>query len=163
MKQLDALTAFLIRLNLVAAEQIRSTAEIPQLAPVVKSFGVGGSSLYEYTYTAILEIKGYPFKKRPPQLLFAHVITWLLDNDSDNDRTDNEDAKVTATVERISNESATVTLSIDFVEQVSIVPDAGGAILWNGKRWRLGTPEIYYALEGDVHEPVDVVTELEVT
>lgn len=160
MKQLAAITAFITSLNLVAAEQVDGWVENPQIVPVATSKGVGGLILYRQTYTAVLVIERYPHKRHPAELIFAHVTAWLIDNDGE--RFDEEAAKITTDVDILDDETADITISIDFVEEVGIVADPAGPITYGGKRWRLGEPVIHYALEGDVHDPVDAVLELEV-
>ncbi|MEQ1636702.1 MAG: phage tail protein [Methylococcales bacterium] len=157
MKQLAAITAFITSLNLVAAEQVDGWVENPKIVPSATSKGVGGMILFRQTYTAVLIVERYPHKVHPAELLFAHISAWLIDNDGD--RFDDKDAEITTDVDILDDETADITISIDFIEEVGITEDPAGPITLAGIRYRLGNPIIHYALEGDLHEPVDWVGE----
>lgn len=157
MKQLAAITSFLVGLNLVSAEQIESWADKINILPAGTDKGVGGVVICRNAYTATIFIERYPHKTHRAELLFAHVSAWLMDNDSD--RLDQKDAGIETEVDILDDETADIMLSIDFIEEIGIVPDSGGDICFNGRYWRLGEPVINYALTGTLHEPVDMVVE----
>lgn len=148
MKQLAAITQFLIGLDLVAAEQIDSWVENPQIVPAASVKSAGVLVIYRQTYTAVLAIERYPHRRIPAELLFAQISAWLIEHDSE--RFDNEEAKISTDVEIMDDETADIEIGIDFIEEVEIVEDAGGPISLDGKRWRLAEGTINYALTGDV-------------
>jgi hypothetical protein len=155
MKQLACITQFIVNLNLVAAEQIDSWVDKLKITLAATSMGVGGIVLFRQTYSISLFIERYPHKVHPSELLFAHIAAWLMDNDSE--RFDQKDADIEVELDILDDETADIMVSIDFIEEIGIVEDPGGAILFNGQRWRLATPIIKYALSGDIAEPVDLV------
>jgi hypothetical protein len=148
MKQLAAITAFLINLDLVAAEQIDSWVENPQIVPAGTVRTAKGVVIYRQSYTAMIAIERYPHKRHPAELLFAHISAWLIEHDGE--RFDNEDAKITTDVEILENDTADIMVSIDFIEEVEIVEDPAGTIQLAGKTWKLADIEIDYAEEGEV-------------
>lgn len=156
MRQIKALTSFLLGLNLVAAENIGSLVENPKVEPTAKSMGDGGMILFRQTYDAVIDIERYPHQRHPVELLFGQVSAWLLTYDVD--RFDRKEASIQTDVEVLDAETANIMLVIDFIEEVGAVPDPSGPIEYNGQRWRLDVPVINYALEGDLHEPVEVIT-----
>lgn len=150
MKQLAAITEFLVGLDLVAAEQIESWVENPRIVPsaTIKS-STGGLVIYQQTYTAVIAIERFPHKTIPVERLFAHVSAWLIDNDNP-DRFDHEDARIETDVEIMDDETADIEISIDFIEEVEIFKRPGGPIRLNGEDWDLEPVEIYYAEEGEL-------------
>lgn len=148
MKQIAAITTFLINLDLVAAEQIDSWVEDPQIVPAGTVKTNDAVVIYRQTYTALIAIERWPHKAHPIELLFAHISAWLIDNDGD--RFDDKDAKITTDVEIMDDDTADIEIGIDFIEEVEIVMDPDGAIFLNGFHWRLAEAEIGYAETGDV-------------
>jgi hypothetical protein len=148
MKKLADITAFLIGLDLVAAEQIDSWVENPQIVPAGTVKTNDAVVIYRQTYTAVIIVERFPHKVHPAELLFAHISAWLMDNDGE--RFDNKDAKITTDVEILDNGTADIEISIDFIEEVEIMQDSAGPILLNGFHWRLADAEIDYAETGDV-------------
>lgn len=157
MKQLIAISEFLIGLNLVAAEQIDPWADQMKITPAGTSKGAGGTIIFRNEYVAVIFIERYPHKVHSPNLLWAHISAWLMDNDGD--RFDQRDASIKIEVDILDDETADVMISIDFIEEVGIVEDSGGDIRLDGKYWRLDEPEIYYALSGELKEPVEWIGE----
>lgn len=148
MKQLAAITSFLLDLDLVAAEQIESWVENPQMVPAGTVRIATGIVIYRQTYTAVIAIERFPHKRHPVELLFAHISAWLIDNDGD--RFDDEDAKITTDVEIMDDNTADIEISIDFIEEVGMIEDALGTIMLSGKKYKLADIEIYYAETGEV-------------
>jgi hypothetical protein len=148
MRQIAAITEFLIGLDLVAAEQIDSWVEDPQIVPAGTVKTNDAVVIYRQTYTALIAIERWPHKAHPVELLFAHISAWLIDNDGD--RFDDNDAKITTDVEIMDDDTADIEIGIDFIEEVEIVQDSGGPIFLNGFHWRLADAVIDYAETGDV-------------
>jgi hypothetical protein len=148
MKQLAAITEFLIGLDLVAAEQIDSWVEDPQIVPAGTIRTNDALVIYRQTYTAVIAIERFPHRVHPAELLFAQISAWLIEHDGN--RFDNQDAKLTTDVEIMDDDTADITVSIDFSEEVEIVQDPGGPIYLNGFHWRLADAVINYAVTGDV-------------
>lgn len=150
MKQLKALTGFLINLNLVAAEQIDTWAENPQIVPAGTVKGAKSIVLYRQKYDAQIVIERYPHKRHPAELLFGHVCAWLMDNDGDDVRSDGSEASVQIEVDINDDHTADLVLTIDFMEDVTAIEDVTGTITLAGKQYRLADMDIYYAETGDL-------------
>jgi hypothetical protein len=145
MTKLQQLTAFLINLNLVAAEQIDGWVENPQIIPSGKSMGEG-ILLYRQEYDAVISIERFPHKNLPAELLFGQVCAWLMENDGERD----EIAKPRTDVDILDAETADIEISISFEEDVYATPDPAGTIVLNGVNYRLADALIDYAETGDV-------------
>lgn len=145
MIKLAQLTRFLIELNLVAAEQIDSWVENPRIVPSGKSLGNGQIVMYRHEYDAVIVIERYPHKVHSAQLLFAHICSWVMNND-DRD----EIARPRIDVDILDDDTADIEISISFEEDGMVVEDPAGDIELYGKRYRLDDAVINYAETGEV-------------
>jgi len=149
MKKLDQITAFITQLNLVAAEQIDTFVEDPKIVPCGKNLGHDGIILFRQTYTGVISIENFPHAKHAPELLFAHVCAWLMDNNPSDE--DDEIAQPSTDVDVIDDKRADVEISIEFSENITVVKDPAGTIRFNAKIWRLDDVTTDYAQEGEVN------------
>lgn len=146
MIKLQQLTAYLLNLNLVAAEQLDSWVENPQIIPSGKDLGQGSIVLYHQTYDAVIYIERFNHQKHPAELLFGCVCAWLMQHDADRD----EIAAPRTDVEILDNGSADIEISISFEEDVIAVKDPAGHIEFGEDHYRLAGPIINYAESGDL-------------
>lgn len=146
MKKLQQLTAFIVGLDLVAAENIDAWVENPKIVPRGKSMGEGGIVLYTQTYDAVISIERFPHKTHPAELLFGHVCAWLMENDGERD----EIADPNTDVDVLDDETADVEITISFEEDVLAVPDPAGTIVLGGNLYRLADVVVDYAEDGEV-------------
>lgn len=149
MKQLAAITQFIVGLNMVAAEQIDTWVENPKVEPAgtVKSNN-DSVVIYRQTYDAVIAIERYAHRVHPPELLFAQICAWLIEHDGD--RFDRKDADLITDVDIMDDQTADIEITIDFHEEVEIVEYAGGPIELAGKRYQLRDLVLRYAEEGEV-------------
>lgn len=148
MKQLQAITAFLVNLNLVAAENIDAWVENPQILPAGTDKGAKSIVLFRQKYDAMIVIERFPHKVHPAELLFGQVCAWLMENDGE--RGDGSEATITTEVEILDDSTADVIITIDFIEDVTAYEDATGPIALAGKHYRLDVQDILYAETGYV-------------
>lgn len=146
MIKLQQITKHLLSLNLVAAEQIDSWVENPQIIPSAKSLGQGTVVLYRQTYDAVIYIERFNHQAHPAELLFGCVCAWLMENDDDRD----EIAAPRTDVEILDDNLADIEITISFEEDVIAVLDPAGLIELGGERYRLAGPVINYAESGDL-------------
>lgn len=152
MKQLAELTALLINLDLVAAENIESFADelkiIPSGTMITLPTGVNepGIILYRQTYTGLFFIDDYPFDKHPVEELFGQICGYLLDNGNGS-----EEIPVPETnVDVLDNGTANIEVQIKFEQDVYAVEDPAGTIPLKGKLYRVVDPVVDYVLTGDI-------------
>lgn len=146
MIKIKQLTAFLINLDLVAAESIESFVDDPKIIPSGKMISHDSIVLYRQEYTASFFIDDYPHQEHPAELLFGHFCAWLINNDSDR----KEIAEPKIDVEILDNGAANIEVSIDFEEDVLAIADPAGPIELKGMHYRILDSDIYYAETGDV-------------
>jgi hypothetical protein len=149
MKKLKDITDFLLQLNLFASEQLESWAEDAELVydGSTVSGNDGGIVLYRQEYTAQIVIERFDHQQFAAELLFAHVVAWLIDHDP---YPHNEDRKPEFDIDILDNRKADITISIEFDEKVEILPDVDGPIVLQDQSWKLAPSVIDYAEEGDV-------------
>ena len=146
MLKLQQITDFLVQLNLVAAEQIDSWVENPQMIPSGEDSGAGGVLLYRQTYDAVISIERFPHQHHPVELLFAHISVWLMNNDSERD----EIATPQTEVDVLDDSTADIEISISFEEELYGIEDPAGTIELFGTRYRLDSQLVNYAETGEV-------------
>lgn len=148
MKQIAAITAFLTGLDLVAAENIDAWVENPQIEAAGSMRGANSVLLFRQKYDAVISIERFPHKVHPVELLFAHLTTWLMDNDGE--RSDGSEAVIQNEVDVLDDSTADIVLTIDFIEDVTAIEDAAGPIALAGKTYKLADADIWYAETGGV-------------
>lgn len=145
MNKIKALTAFLIGLDLVAAENIESFVDDPKIIPSGKVLSHNSIILYRQDYTATIYVEDYPHKEHPAELLFGQVCAWLLNND---ERFDIPSPAVN--IDILDNATANIEISIEFKEDVTAIEDEAGPIELEGVRYRILDSDLFYAETGDV-------------
>lgn len=148
MKQLAALTAFLISLDLVAAEQIDSWADTPVIVPSGKVISDNSILLYRLTYNGIFTIERYPHKQHSAYLLFGQVGAWLMDNEPA--RNNGTEATIQTEIDILDDGTADIIFTIDFWEEVTAITDPNGVLVINNQHYTLADAEIDVAESGEV-------------
>lgn len=148
MRQLQALSAYLIGLNLFDVNDFDSWVDNPDLKSTSKQMGNGCIEICRHTYKAVFYIERFPHKRHDPALLYAHISSWLMENDTN--RFDNSEATVAIDPVILDAETAEITIDIDFAESITAVEDVNGTILLNGKKWKLADADIWVAEQGDI-------------
>ena len=139
MVKLQQITAFLVGLNLVAAENIDTWVENPRIVPWGKEITDG---------QMVLSFERWPHARHPAELLFAHVSVWLLENDED--RFEKELAMPVTDVDILDAKTADVDITITFEEDITAVIDENGPITFGGQRYRLDDAVISYVKEAEM-------------
>lgn len=148
MLKLQQITAFLVGLNLVAAENIDSWVENPRIVPRCSIIDDGQVIVYTQTYDAMISIERYPHTRHPAELLFAQVSVWLIENDED--RFEKELPMPVTDVDILDSKTADIDIMITFKEDITAVADENGPIVINGQHYRLDDTTITYVKEGEM-------------
>ncbi len=149
MKKIADITAFLINLNLVAAENIESFVDDPKVVPSGTEVSHDSLVLYRCDYTCTVNIDDYPHKEHAAELLFGHVCAWLMNNDCERLQI----AQPRIDVDILDNDTANIEIQIDFEEDVLAIEDPAGDIFLNNKYYRILDSDIFYAETGEVTTP----------
>ena len=148
MLKLQLLTAFLINLDLVAAENIDSWVEDPRIVPSgsIVSGAAEGIILFRQEYDAVFSIERYPHQRHHVNELFGQVCAWLIENDADRE----EIAQPNIDVDILDDETADIEITISFTEDVTAIKDPAGLIVVGGETYSLGAVVVDVAEEGDL-------------
>ncbi len=148
MLKLQQITAFLVGLDLVAAENIDAWVENPQVVPRFKDLGNGQLVVYTQTYDAMIAIERYPHQVHAAELLFAQMCAWLIENDESRLELNLPHPETDVTI--LDNKTADIEIVIRFEEDITAVPDENGPIEFHGQRYRLDDVTLSYAKEGEM-------------
>ena len=142
MIKLQALTAYLIERQLVAAEQLDSWTDQVQLELVWKP-DTKGMHMGDMNYSATIVLERFADN---PARLMALVGSWLENNDEDRDG-------LPATVFDITmldNDLADVDIKLQFSEPQYLTEDPDGEIEAFGQTWAFVPFELWVAEKGEV-------------
>lgn len=141
MKKFEQLEQFIINLKVIRETDIIS--EIDNLSVTPAGRRIGGDQidmvLSTYQYTAVYFISGFPFKRYSVDLLVGQISAWLLDYDDKR----HETSEFSVNVDKLDENGnvadiANLEISIAFDEEVVMLWDTGGDIVFNGDRYKLG-------------------------
>jgi len=155
-QKLKDLTSYLLEKKICAARKLTPYVEGATLAKGFKDLG-NGLLICRFEYTAILFIEDFA---GDAHLLFAFISTWLFENDEcrDND----ELLPPSIEVDEVDDKTAEVSISIQFIEDITITKDANGLIDFLGETWSLsvdpaGTVVDAIGVGDDSQKPTDAV------
>jgi hypothetical protein len=148
MIKLQQITAFLIGLDLVAAENIDTWVENPQVVPRFTDLGDGQMIVYTQTYDAMIAIERYPHQVHDAELLFAQMCVWLIENDESRLELNLPHPETDVTI--LDSKTADIDIVIRFEEDITAVEDESGPIAFQDKRYRLDGVTLSYAKEGEM-------------
>jgi len=108
-----------------------------------ENLGLGGYLLAKWKYDAVIEIERFPHRKVNPYNLLAMVAVWLIANDESRDEYELQDPDFDIAV--ISKDQAQITIELDFIDNIELLPDEQGPIEFNGERYRVSLVPINVA------------------
>ncbi|ATM78692.1 phage tail protein [Serratia fonticola] len=154
MSKLETLTAFL-QANLpqrVANLEFNSDMEELSFIPAQRDMGLGQYQLAVMEYEAVLSWGRFPYRQFDPRNLCALLLAWLIENaDQGLIEQGFELSMPELAIVVTDDKTALVEVVIKMVEPLTLKEDEQGVIPFDGKRWRLDCPEIWWALEGRVY------------
>lgn len=134
MQKIADLHAFIMSLNLFAAEQMDSFVDDLKIMPSCKNSEKSGEIiLAEMDYTAAFFIERFPHGQVSANELFAQLSAWLIQNDTDRVLP----IDVSLSLEIMDAEVADIEFGVQFNEQIIAKEDPQGAINLNGTRYSL--------------------------
>lgn len=137
-EKLISIHTALIESGCVLPEQISSWSEEGDLELSIDNLGEG-FQLSRYEYDGFIQIRNF---SGSASVLLAVVSAWIIENDPDRDRDGLSAPEID--VRPVDNKRTEVDIEIRFQERVYITEDISGPILFRGKRYRVGEPEIYF-------------------
>ncbi|MFA0179607.1 phage tail protein [Vibrio cyclitrophicus] len=153
--KLEHLTDYIVsHLNSsVLDNKIEAWQEGGSIVPSGEDRGNGGYIACFWKYNAVISVEEYPHQLLDPRCLLALIACWLSDHEEDRNEQELEDP--TLSVDVISEEAADVSVELELMEPIELVPDEGGMITWRGKKYRVQAVEIYTAEEAELVNETD--------
>ncbi|MEZ9339944.1 phage tail protein [Vibrio splendidus] len=153
--KLEHLTDYIVsHLNSsVLDNKIEAWQEGGSIVPSGEDRGNGGYIACFWKYNAVISVEEYPHQLLDPRCLLALIACWLSDHEEDRNVQELEDP--TLSVDVISEEAADVSIELELMEPIELVPDEGGMITWRGKKYRVQAVEIYTAEEAELVNETD--------
>lgn len=96
-----------------------------------------GYQVAKWKHRAIIVIENFPHLKVAPYNLLAMLAAFLLDSNWPRDELGLEDP--TLDIDPISNDNATVIIELELVDNIDLIPNAKGPVLFNGNRYSVDT------------------------
>jgi hypothetical protein len=136
MKKIADLHAFILSLDLFAAEQLDSYIDDLTVTPSWRNGPQPSTKIAAVMdYTATYFIERYPHHAVPAELLIAQISAWLLTHDADN----LNPFTYGVNVDVLDASTADLEFGIGFSEDVVVIEDLSGPIEMDGTRYRLLT------------------------
>ncbi|WP_340621651.1 phage tail protein [Xenorhabdus siamensis] len=152
MNKLQQLTTFL-RENLPELTcKTEFTSEMGEIRFIQaqRDLGLGQYQMFIQKYKAVIKWENFPHREYDPRYISLLINAWLTEqNDELRDRNQGQECP-TMTV-KVNEETAIVVVSLSLSEPVIMREDKNGIVPFDGKRWLLATPEIWFAENGIIH------------
>ena len=148
--KLEHLTAYIVsHLNTnVLENKMDAWQENGSIVPSGEDRGNGGYIACYWKYNAVISVEEFPHQLLDPRCLLALIACWLSDHEEERNEQELEDP--TLSVDVISSEAADVSIELELMEPIELVPDEAGMITWRGRRYRVQAVEIYTAEEAEL-------------
>jgi len=148
--QLQQLTEFLLSSlkPYVKANSIDAWQEGGTLILSSEDLGNGGYQVAKWKHRAVIFIENFPHLKVAPYNLLAMLAAFLLDSNWPRDELGLEDP--TLDIDVVSNDNATVIIEVELLDNIDLLPDENGPVLFNGSRYSVALVPVYIAEEINV-------------
>ena len=152
MSQLDALTAFVTQhLPSRVMQGFDSFMDEISFISAQRDLGEGQYQLAVMQFDAVLSWERWPYREFDPRNLCALLLVWQTEQDDRPFMDAGLDRELPALDVDVGDQgTAVVMVSVKLAESLAIVEDENGIIPFDGRKWRLVEPEIWFATEGQV-------------
>lgn len=147
--QLQQLTEFLLQSMqpYVTANSIDAWQEGGTLILSGEDLGTG-YQVAKWKHNAVIAIENFPHMQVAPYNMLAMLAAFLLDSGWKRDEFGLTDP--TLDIDIISSDNATVIIEVELLDNIDLLPDETGPVLFNGNRYRVATVLVNTAEEVDV-------------
>lgn len=148
--QLQQVTAFLLKSlkPYVAPNNIDAWQEGGSLILSGEDRGAGGYQVAKWKHRATIALEKFPHHKVNPYNLLAMLAAFLIDSGWPRDVYGLSDPELD--IDIISKDNATVLVELELLDDIDLIPDAEGPVLFNGQRYRVALVPVNVAEEVDV-------------
>lgn len=149
--QLQLLTEFLlaslkpvIKANDIDAWQERGTL-------MINGEDLGeGYLVAKWKYSAVIAIEKFPHRRIDPYTLLAMVAAYLIDNGWERERYGLDDPEID--IDADSKDSTTVLIEVQLLDDIELIRDDTGPVLFDGQRYRVSTVPVNVAESGELQQ-----------
>lgn len=148
--QLQLLTEFLLASlkPVINANDIDAWQERGTLMLSGSDNGLDGYQVAKWKHSAVIAIEKFPHRKVGPYNVLAMVSAYLLDSGWPRDEYGLEDPEID--VEVISKDNATMLIEVMLIDDLDLIPNEQGAIVFNGQRYSVSLATVNVAESVDV-------------
>lgn len=101
-----------------------------------------------WKYDAVIQIERIPHKRFNAYEMLAMLSVWLIENDSERDTYGLTDPDLD--IDMISDDHAQVTIDLQLMDDIELIEDPQGPIIFGGKNYRVSIAPINVAESGEV-------------
>ncbi|WP_027721213.1 phage tail protein [Maridesulfovibrio zosterae] len=141
MKLFKNFSEFLLNVSGVQPEQLEGCTDSGELEFSGKDLG-NCMEIGRFRYEGVFTVVNF---QGDINLLLSQIIAWLDDNDTERSNLNLPDPELVISL--LENDSVKVELSVFFEEPLIVVPDVGGPIIWNGRKWAVSELDVDIATE----------------
>ncbi len=145
------LTAYLLKnlTGLVHANDIDAWQEEGELLLNPTDLG-NGYQIAKWKFKAVINIEKFPHRKANPYSLLALLACYLVENGEERDTYGLRDPELD--IDAQSKDSSMIEITVDLMDDINIVPDENGSIVFHGERYRVDTVPIDIAEHAEFSE-----------
>lgn len=148
--KLQQLTEFLLSslTPIVKKNDIDAWQERGNLILSGEDKGQNGYQVAKWKHTAVIAIENFPHRQVNPYNLLAMVSAFLIDSEWPRDEYGLDDPEID--IDIISKDNATVLIDVMLIDNIELIPNPKGAVLFNGERFDVSIAPIDYAESVDI-------------
>ena len=143
--QVQQLTEFLLSSlgPVIKANDIDAWQERGTLILNGEDLGLDGYKVAKWKHNAVIMIERFPHRKVNPYSLLAMVAAFLIDSGWQRDLYDLNDPELD--LDAVSKDDVTVIIELELIDDIDIIPDETGPVIFNGQRYRVDMAPIDFA------------------
>lgn len=147
--QLQQLTEFLLSgmKPFVTANSIDAWQDGGKLIISGEDLGIG-FQVAKWKHNAVILIENFPHHKVNPYSLLAMLAAFLIDSGWPRDEYGLQDP--TLDIDIISSDNATLVIEVELMDDIDLLPDDSGPVLFNGSRYTVALVPVNVAESIDV-------------
>ncbi len=145
--QLQQVTEFLLAglQPYVTANTIDAWQEGGSLILSGSDLGTEGYQVAKWKHRATIAFEKFPHHKVNPYNLLAMLASFLIDREWPRDEYRLSDPELD--IDIVSKDSATVLIELELMDDIDLIPDAAGPVLFYGSRYRVSLVPVNTAEE----------------
>ncbi|WP_372942761.1 phage tail protein [Shewanella sp.] len=150
--QLQQLAEFLLASlsPLVKANDLDAWQENGTLILSGEDKGNDGYQVAKWKHNAVIALERFPHRRVNPYNLLAMVAAFLIDSNWQRDEYGLDDPQLDIDV--VSKDHATVLIEVQLMDDIDLIPDDNGPVLFDGERFRVSLVPIDFAETVDVQQ-----------